>query len=282
MKKMRLHFHAFMQDLHHQLRLKQGQKNPLQAIAKNIADHFIVICFDEFFVSNITDAMLLGELFQHLFFGGVCLITTSNVAPEQLYQDGIQRERFLPAIAMIKANTQVVHFDSNNDYRLRHIEKAGIYHTPDNEQAHHSLEISFTHFADHALPDSTPIELFAREINIIKQAGRVIWFDFAALCSPPRSQNDYLALCEQYDTVIISHIPQIKATQTQQAVLLIKLIDVLYDSRTRLIASAAVPIQSIYTEGKMAFEFQRTVSRLIEMNTLDYFMQHDRPNTHDN
>ena len=274
-QKMRMHFHVFMRELHNRLNAIQGQANPLQIIASDIADNHVVICFDEFFVSNITDAMLLGELFHCLFERGLCLVTTSNIPPDQLYRDGIQRERFLPAIALLQQHTEVMALTTQHDYRLRHLEKTGVYFTPLNQTAQQQLDHCFLHFSHNTPSNSEQITLFGRQLNVVRQANGVIEFEFNELCSPPRSQNDYLAIAEQYHTVIIRNVPQIKATDTHHAILLINLVDVLYDHHTRLIISAATPIDSIYPKGKVTFEFERTESRLIEMNAPDYFAQSD-------
>ncbi len=270
-KKMRLHFHVFMRELHEQLKRAQGQVDPLKNIAKKIADDHLVICFDEFFISNITDAMLLGELFKFLFSGGVCLVTTSNIAPDDLYRDGLQRERFLPTITLIKQFTTVIELVCDQDYRFRHLQKAGVYYSPLGESAERNLALSFEHFRDNAVMSSDAISLYGRTIPIVKQAGAVIWFDFAVICQVPRSQNDYLSLAEHYDTVIVSHIPRLHKTQTNEVILFIKLVDVLYDHGVRLVVSAEVPVEELYTEGRMTFEFERTKSRLIEMNSVAYF-----------
>lgn len=270
-QKLRLHFHAFMRDLHQQLREKQGMQDPLKHIAKSLADNFLVICFDEFFVSNIADAMLLGTLFRYLFAGGICLVTTSNVDPDHLYQDGIQREQFLPTIKLLKQHTIIIHLQSNIDYRLEHIKSAGIYHSPLNQRSNELLELSFIHYAQHHKIITAPIEILGRYINLVQLSDSVVWFDFTDLCSPPRSQQDYLVLSQQFDTIIISQIPQLDDSAINNVTLFISLIDILYDSHTRMIASAAVPIDQLYSTGRLGFEFKRTASRLHEMNSAAYF-----------
>ena len=230
-----------------------------------------MICFDEFFVSNVTDAMILSDLFQKLFERGITLIATSNIAPDDLYRDGLQRERFLPTITLIKQFTTVIELVCDQDYRFRHLQKAGVYYSPLGESAERNLALSFEHFRDNAVMSSDAISLYGRTIPIVKQAGAVIWFDFAVICQVPRSQNDYLSLTEHYDTVIVSHIPRLHKTQTNEVILFIKLVDVLYDHGVRLVVSAEVPVEELYTEGRMTFEFERTKSRLIEMNSVAYF-----------
>lgn len=269
-KKMRIHFHQFMQNLHAELKEQQGHQDPLQRIAKKIADDYIVICFDEFFVSNITDAMLLGELFNHLFEGGLCLITTSNIAPDDLYKDGIQRENFLPTIELIKKYTKVVNLDSVLDYRLEHIHKGGIYFTPLDEASKNHLTVCFKHFSDNAAFSYDGVQILGRHIQTKRHTEHVIWFDFIEICSSPRSQNDYLELGKKYHTIIVSNIPFIEATETNSIILFIELVDILYDQHIRFVAQSAVPITEIYTDGKKLFEFERTKSRLIEMNSEDY------------
>ena len=269
--KTRRHFHAFMQDLHQQLRHHQGTADPLKQIAKTIADNHLLICFDEFFVDNIADAMLLGELFTHLFTGGICLIATSNVHPDNLYQDGLQRERFLPAIDLIKQHVEVMSLENTIDYRLLHIHKSGVYFSPINSDATNNLELCFQHYSKKSSLSLDAIHLFGRTIRIIKSAGSVIWFDFNEICAPPRSQNDYLALIKHYNTIVVSNIPIINKGNNAQITLLIKFVDILYDRHIRLIISAAAPIDKLYLEGRMVFEFERTKSRIIEMNSPEYY-----------
>lgn len=269
--KLRMHFHEFMRMVQQQLNERQGIKNPLKIIAKEIADKYIVICFDEFFVSNIADAMLLGELFQELFKGGVCLIATSNIQPDFLYHDGIQRERFLPAIDSIKQHTQIVNLITGQDFRLRHIQQAGVYYTPLDAAAADNMEQSFKHFSQGAPYSTENIELFGRQINVIKKTNTIIWFDFIKICGRPRSQADYLAIAEHYNTLLISNIPIFKEQDSALALSFINLIDVLYDHKVRLVLSAAAPVNLLYQKGRFLFEFKRTKSRLIEMQSQNYY-----------
>ena len=271
--KLRVHFHEFMQDLHHKLKSCQGIKNPLQRIAKEIADEHVVICFDEFFVSNIADAMLLGELFSWLFKGGLCLIATSNIPPNDLYKYGLQRERFMPVILLIQQYTNIFHLHSNIDYRLEYVISAGVQFHPLNQQSEQKLKQCFDHFSHHKTQSHEMIELFGRNIPIVTQADTTIWLRFADICSPPRGKNDYLALAKFYHTIILDEIPVIDKNQSSQALLFIQLIDILYDQKIILITASAVPIQEIYPEGKLTFEFQRTQSRLTEMNSEAYIEQ---------
>jgi cell division protein ZapE len=270
-KKLRIHFHAFMQRIHQELREVQGQKNPLRLIAKKIAKETAVLCFDEFSVDNIADAMLLGELFGSLLEANICLITSSNIAPDDLYKNGLQRERFLPAIALIKKHTHVFYLHSSQDYRLRHILQAGVYYTPADKTANFHLENCFVHYSKNEPIFSTPIEILGRKIQTIKYADQTIWFDFIALCGIPRSQNDYLELIKHYRTWLISDIPTISERQDFLITNFIHLIDILYDARVRLVVSAAASVTNLYTKGRFVTEFQRAKSRLIEMQSADYF-----------
>ncbi len=272
-KKMRMHFHPFMQMIHNQLAQIQGQTNPLQLIAKQIADQYIVICFDEFVVTNIADAMILGELFKALLKRGLCLVTSSNIAPDDLYKRGIQRQRFLPAISLIKQYTTVINLDSEKDYRLRHLEQSGVYYTPLNQSAQNKMELSFTLFSKKAAVLKEPIQLFGRSIAIQKQAGDIIWFDFMQICGRPRSQKDYLALAKQYKTILISEIPKLRAEQVDLMVSFINLIDILYDAKIRVIISAEGQPADLYLSGHQLKAYQRTISRLIEMQSKDYVTQ---------
>lgn len=269
--KMRKHFHQFMQDIHAQLREKQGQQNPLRAIAKEIADSTVVICFDEFIVTNIADAMILSELFKALFEGGVCLIATSNTEPDQLYHNGLQRQRFLPAIEMIKRNTRVFHVTTQKDYRLRHLTRAGVYYTPLTPEAAKAIDDTFLNLTQGKTILTDPLELFGRIIDIKKRTDTAIWFTFLQICGRPRSQKDYLALCEQYETLFVSNIPVLHPKQRDLVTAFIQLIDVLYDTHTRLVLSAAAEPDALYPEGPLHADFLRTQSRLIEMRSEDYF-----------
>lgn len=269
--KMRMHFHQFMQNVHSSLTKHQGEKDPLQVIAKELAKQTMILCFDEFFVSDITDAMLLGRLLRALFENGVCLVATSNVRPDDLYKHGLQRSQFLPAIAMLKEKTEVVHITSTIDYRLRHLKEAGVFYSPLNDEASKKMEKSFLSLVNDQIVSTNPISVFGRQIKIKKQAGDVIWFDFPEICHVPRSQNDYLAIANQYRTVFISDIPVIDAHEKDTICLFISMVDVFYDARVRLIISAAEPVPQLYSRGYKILEYTRTHSRLLEMQSVDYF-----------
>lgn len=270
LKKMRTHFHAFMREVHQALTAIQGEKNPLQIIAKKIAKDSQVICFDEFLVSNIADAMILSELFQALFSEGITLMTTSNTPPDLLYKDGLQRERFLPAIALLKSHTHVMHLHSQSDYRKQHIQQAGVYYYPADAIAQKNMDNCFVHFSYGAASTTDPISICHREIPIVKQAGSVIWFTFETLCGRPRSQLDYLELVKQYHTFLMSNLRHIEPNEKALITSLIYLIDILYDAHCRLIVSADTPLDTIYTKGDSLEAFQRTYSRLIEMQSENY------------
>lgn len=272
-KKMRLHFHLFLQRIHQELKKIQGEVNPLTKIAKKIALESPVICFDEFFVVNIADAMLLGELFTALFKEGVCLITTSNVAPDDLYKEGLQRERFLPVIDLIKRHTKIFAMQLHKDYRLTYLEKDSIYFAPLNDQAEAAMKNTFLRLAKGAKVRTENISIFDRKIETHWHTDSIIWFAFQNICGIPRSQLDYIEIAKQYHTVFISNIPVLQADQLNLTTAFIHLIDVFYDAHVRIVISAAASIEGLYPKGKLQFEFARTRSRLIEMQSKDYFEQ---------
>jgi cell division protein ZapE len=271
--KKRLHFHHFMQWIHHELKLHQGQKDPLKIIAKKLAKQTLVLCFDEFFVKDIADAMLLARLLTALFANGVCLVATSNTQPDELYWRGLQRESFLPAIELIKTHTRVIHLTTQIDYRLRHLKDAGVFYMPNDEKAHAALENAFAIMANGHVISHDPIEIHERFIPINKQSGEVIWFDFDVLCSVPRSQQDYLEIAKRYRTVLISNIPVIPPQAKDKISLLIHLIDVFYDAHVRLVFSAADQVSQLYPHGYLQADFKRAQSRLIEMQSQHYFLE---------
>jgi cell division protein ZapE len=270
-RKMRMHFHPFMRHVHEQLKYYQGKKNPLELVARDIAKKARVLCFDEFVVSDIADAIILARLLDALFKQGVCLVATSNVKPDDLYKNGLQRHSFLPAIALLKKYTQEVHIQTAVDYRLRYLKDAGVFYCPDDENAKQRMEKTFSVLSheDNEI-NTNSITVCERAIRVVKEVENVVWFDFDVICKPPRSQHDYLELVTRYHTIFISHIPQIKAEQHDRITLFIRLIDVLYDAKIKLVFSAAVPIAQIYPEGRFEFEFGRTQSRLLEMQSESY------------
>ena len=204
-EKRRMHFHEFMRWIHAELKKYQGEKNPINKIADNIAKKTLLLCFDELIVNDITDAMLLARLFDALFSAGVCLVTTSNTHPDDLYYRGLQRPLFLPAIELLKRHTDVTHLMSQTDYRLRHFQQAGVFYTPDDESADAKMEAAFLVLAGHLPINHDSLKINDREIVVKKSTDDIVWFDFEVICHPPRSQHDYLALAHQYKMIFISH-----------------------------------------------------------------------------
>ena len=277
-RKMRTHFHRFMQRVHAELKALDGTKNPLVEIGRKYADEARIICFDEFFVSDITDAMILGGLMQELFNNGVSLVATSNIVPDGLYKDGLQRQRFLPAIDMLKRYTEVVNVDGGVDYRLRTLEQAELYHWPLDEAADKSLAKSFESMAPDLEEEQqdAKVEINGRMIQARRVCEDVAWFDFSALCEGARSQNDYIELGKIYHAVLLSNVPQLGRRNDDAARRFINLVDEFYDSGVKLIISAEVAIPDIYTEGRLNFEIERTQSRLLEMQSHEYLAREHR------
>jgi cell division protein ZapE len=270
-QKLRIHFHKFMKMIHHELKQNQGKKNPLQIIAHKIAKQHIAICFDEFVVTDIADAMILARLIKALFAEGVTLVATSNIAPDDLYKHGLQRSLFLPAIALIKKHTEVMHVQTQMDYRLRHLEHAGVFYTPLDETADENMRKSFEILKEDSQEFTEPVIVCHREIPIIKRTNNIIWFDFKVICHVPRSQHDYLEIAEKYQTIFISNITSISPNDRNTINLFIRMIDVFYDARRRLVCSSEETIENIYKSGPLKFEYTRTCSRLIEMQSESYF-----------
>ncbi len=276
-RKMRVHFHRFMQRVHNELKALKGEKNPLELVSKKFADETRVICFDEFFVSDIGDAMILATLMDGLFSRGVTLVCTSNIVPDGLYKDGLQRQRFLPAIELVKKHTDVVNVDGGVDYRLRTLEQAELYHSPLDEDADISLRKSFDGLAVEAAQHSADIEINGRDIPALAHADDVVWFDFVAVCDGPRSQNDYIELARQFHAIIVSNVPVLGTDNDDQARRFINMIDEFYDRNVKVIISAAAPITELYTGGRLSFEFERTESRLLEMQSQEYLEAPHKP-----
>lgn len=270
--KLRAHFHRFMHRVHAELELLKGTQDPLPKIAAKMAQQYKVICFDEFFVSDITDAMLLGTLFESLFAEGVVLVATSNIIPDELYRNGLQRARFLPAIALINQHCDVINVDSGVDYRLRTLEQAEIYHFPLDEQADANLLKYFEQLAPEAEVSSTPLEIEGRQFPIRQQAQGVLLADFRDLCDGPRSQRDYMELARLYHTVLLSGVEQMGAAQTGDDIArrFLALVDEFYERHVKLIISSQVSVEALYTSGQLEFEFRRCRSRLTEMQSHDY------------
>jgi cell division protein ZapE len=268
-RKTRLHFHEFMREVHRELRDLQGIVNPLDELAKRMAKRFKLICFDEFHVSEITDALILHRLLAALFEQGVGFMTTSNFKPDDLYPGGMHRDRILPAIALLNANLEVVNVDNGTDYRGRSLEQIRMYLQPWGAEADAEMSEAFAKVAES--PDEDPVlQIEAREIQAKRKAGGVVWFDFKTLCGGPRSQNDYLEIATQFHTVLLSNVPAMPPRLSSEARRFTWLIDVLYDRRVKLIMSAEVAPEALYTEGSLAHEFPRTVSRINEMQSVEY------------
>jgi cell division protein ZapE len=274
-RKTRLHFHEFMREVHRELAELQGTVNPLDALAERIARRFKLICFDEFHVADITDAMILHRLLQALFDNDVGFVTTSNFKPDDLYPNGLHRDRILPAIDLLNRKLEVVNVDNGTDYRRRTLEHIKLYHTPLGPEADAAMDRAFTELAE--THDEDPVlHIEQREIRARRKAGGVVWFDFRTLCGGPRSQNDYLEIASQFHTVLLSGVPYMPVNMASEARRFTWLVDVLYDRRVKLILSAAVPPEALYTEGPLAHEFPRTVSRLIEMQSAEFLAQERR------
>lgn len=269
-EKRRLHFHRFMQMVHERLKELPEREDPLKIVAADFSAAVRVLCFDEFFVSDIGDAMLLGRLLQCLFEDGVTLVATSNVAPDDLYKDGLQRERFLPAIRALKQHTQVLSVDGGHDYRLRHLEKIQLYYVPAGAEADAHLAEFFTRLSGGVRASTEPLSINGREIPVKRHADGVVWFRFADICAGPRSQLDYIEIARAYHTVLVSDVPEFNAESEDEAQRFVTLVDEFYDRRVKLAVSAARPIEQLYAGRRLAFEFQRTSSRLVEMQSRDY------------
>ena len=268
-RKTRLHFHEFMRAVHRQLDELKGVADPLDEVAKRVAKKYRLICFDEFHVSDIADAMILYNLLKALFDNGVSFVMTSNYEPSTLYPDGLHRDRMLPTIKLLQDNLDVMNIDAGIDYRKRALEQVETYHSPLNAETDRALRHAFAGVAETADEDPL-VDIEARKIKALRKAGGVIWFDFNTLCGGPRSQNDYLEIASRFHTVILSGIPQMSAAMSSEARRFTWLIDVFYDHKIKLIMSAAVPPEELYTQGMLANEFHRTVSRIMEMQSREY------------
>ena len=268
-RKTRLHFHEFMREVHRELSDLQGTVNPLDELGERMARRYRLVCFDEFHVADITDAMILHRLLDALFDNGVGFVTTSNFKPDDLYPNGLHRDRILPAIALLNDNLEVVNVDNGTDYRGRMMAQVKLYHSPLGPEADAQMADAFTRLAE-THDDDPVLHIEQREIRARRKAGGVVWFDFKTLCGGPRSQNDYLEIATQFHTVLLSDVPHMPVRMASEARRFTWLIDVLYDRRVKLIMSAAVLPDALYTEGPLAHEFPRTVSRLSEMQSAEF------------
>jgi cell division protein ZapE len=268
-RKTRLHFHEFMREVHRELGELQGVVNPLHELGRRISRRYRLICFDEFHVADVTDAMILHRLLESLFEHRVSIVTTSNFKPDDLYPNGLHRDRILPAIALLKEKMEVLSVDNGTDYRQRSLEQLDLYHTPLDDKADAAMTEAFERLAE-ARDEEPVLHIEYREIRARRKAGGVVWFDFAELCGGPRSQNDYLEIASQFHTVLLSNVPYMPVRLASQARRFTWLVDVLYDRRVKLILSAEVPAEDLYTDGPLAHEFPRTVSRLNEMRSAEF------------
>ena len=279
-RKRRVHFHAFMREIHERLRALKQETDPLAKVAAQVAQETRLMCFDEFHVSDIADAMILARLMQALFDAGVLFCITSNYPPDGLYPNGLQRERLLPTIALLNAKLDVIKIDAGIDYRLRALEQAAVYWLPADGAAETLLMQTFSQMV-HGAGHARSIEVLGREIPVVHRAPGVAWFDFATLCGGPRSQNDYLDLAHRFHTIFISGVPRMGPEMANEARRFTWLVDVCYDHRVKLVIAAAVPAEELYVAGPQTTEFTRTVSRLIEMRSHDYLASaHRRYETH--
>ena len=268
-RKRRVHFHAFMQQVHDALKKHKAEADPLARVADELAASARLLCFDEFQVSDIADAMILGRLGDALFERGVVLVATSNYPPDGLYPNGLQRQNFLPTIELLKKRLEVFELDAGIDYRLRSLERMDIYMVPNGPAADAKLAEDFRQICGEPCAPG-PLTILGRTLVTRDRSLGAVWFDFHELCGGPRSQNDYLELARRYHSMLISDVPKMGREHANEARRFTWLVDVLYDFRVKLILSAEVEAHLLYTEGPNAHEFVRTVSRLIEMRTREY------------
>jgi cell division protein ZapE len=268
-RKTRLHFHEFMRGVHKELDELKGMANPLDEVAKRVAKRYRLICFDEFHLADIADAMILERLLRALFANEVAFVITSNYVPDKLYPEGLHRDRVLPAIALLNEHCDLVNVDAGIDYRHRSLEKLSTYHYPLNPQSSQDMRLAFETVAEMKEGDLV-LNIADRDIRALRRAGGVVWFDFKTLCGGPRSQTDYLEIAERFHTVFLSDVPEMGPNMASEARRFVWLIDVFYDQRVKLLISAAVSPVDLYTVGAMVNEFARTVSRITEMQTAEY------------
>ena len=273
----REHFHRFMKDVHARLRDLRDVEDPLQAVAADIAAEARVLCLDELHVTDIADAMILSGLFTGLVDGGVALVFTSNAPPSELYRDGLQRSRFLPAIALIERQCELVNVDAGTDYRLRQLESAPLYFVGTGEAAEVALRDRFAAIAGTPGEAGGSIEIEGRAIAVRRRSEDVVWFDFAALCDGPRGAADYIEIARDYHTVLVSGVPELDGTRDNEARRFITLVDEFYDRAVKLVVSAAANPDTLYRGERLRFEFERTRSRLVEMQTHAYLARAHRP-----
>lgn len=275
--KVRRHFHRFMADVHAELKQLKDREDPLKLVADRLAERARIICFDEFAVTDIADAMILGNLFTALFERGVCLAATSNIEPALLYKDGLQRQRFLPTIALLERHTRVLRMGGDLDYRLQFLEHADVYQHPATDQANARLAEYFEAIAPDEGERTGQIEILGRPLHYKRRADGVVWFEFPEICEGPRSQDDYIELARCFQSVLVANVPQFTASSENEARRFIALVDEFYDRRVKLILSAETAIENLYAGRKLISEFQRTESRLREMQSHEYLAAAHRP-----
>lgn len=276
-QKQRSHFHRYMQVIHEELKTHRNRADPLNIISEKIARKTRVLCFDELYVSDIADAMLLGNLFRGLFERGVALVATSNCAPDELYKDGLQRARFLPTIKLLKDNTQVFNLDSGIDYRLRHLEHAHTWFDMRQTENPHEMLTLFNHLTEGSFAEHSTLELNHRKLKVRRQGNNALWFEFKELCDGPRGPADYIELARCYHAIFISKMPQLNASTDNQARRFINLVDEFYDRGVKLFVSAATMPEEIYQGTQLGFEFKRCLSRLTEMQSHEYLSLPHKP-----
>lgn len=274
--KQRIHFHRFMARVHNALKARQSMRDPLPEIARDWASQYRVLCFDEFFVSDIADAMLLGGLLQALFDEGVTLVATSNVAPDDLYRDGLQRAKFLPAIESLKVHCLSMHVEGDRDFRLRLLQRSEIYLQPHDEHAIASLHEAFKTMSAGTIMD-TRLAVNGRKLNAQKRGDGIIWFDFSELCEQATGTADYIEIARAFNTVLLSEVPAMGEQNADATRRFINLIDEFYDRNVKMLISADKPINDLYSGHRLKFEFQRTASRLTEMQSNDYLAKPHLP-----
>jgi len=276
-KKLRVHFHRFMQRVHVALTGHSGATDPLELVADDIADEALVLCFDEFFVSDIGDAMILAGLIGALMRRGVTLVATSNIPPSDLYRDGLQRSRFLPAIALLETHLDVVHLASETDYRFRTLQSADLWHIPHDQAASTALATYFESLTGQSVGEARQLEINNRVVRARAAVQGVAWFDFTTLCEEARSAADFVEIAREYHTVLIERIPALTAEKEDAARRFINLVDEFYDRKVKLITTAALAPEAMYGGTRLRFEFERTVSRLQEMRTREYLQAEHHP-----
>ena len=269
-RKRRIHFHHFMAEVHLEMKRLATTKDPLIALADSIEASTRLLCFDEFHVSDIADAMILGRLMEALFERGVVMMITSNYPPDGLYPNGLQRQKFLPTITLLKRYLRVIKVDSDKDYRLREMAGSPLFMLSESDETNAHMEAIFQRLSTGTIQDSPKIEIQGRYIEIKQFSAQAVWFNFHSICGGPRAQNDYLEIARRFSTVLVSDIPQLDVSEAAETQRFIWLVDILYDNRVKLIASSAVKLEALCINGEHAREFSRTLSRLIEMQSQSY------------